>query len=160
MEFVLIVGADNSGKSTLVRSLTGLGRGSHQHASGRNIAELSWVASVRPLKTFCLISSLNETPKIIPPADLEAILNQYELIGCAKAILCISTSVNSPGMTVEDYFNQLQGPNLGRHTLTHVCRLRGALSVVPSGVAVVDVPHALQTRNNVAAYVRQGIGLR
>ena len=159
MEIVFILGGDNSGKSTLVRCLSGLGRGNHSHPSDRNIAELSWVGVDQPLKTCCLISSLNERPKTISPKELEPILDGYEAKGCSKAILCISTSVYEAGWAVQDYFRQMKGERLGQHIVTHVCRLRGATHAVPNGVSIVDVPEALRTRNGIASHVRKGIGL-
>lgn len=140
MEVVFILGAHNSGKSTLVRSLTGLGRGNNQHVSGQNIALLKWVSRQKSVNSFCLISSLNEgvfysksrfsskkTSSIryentISPEDLGRILDVYENSAqahCEAAILCISTSKTEIGWTAKDYIENILNGGLGPHSVSH-----------------------------------------
>jgi energy-coupling factor transporter ATP-binding protein EcfA2 len=159
VEVVLIVGADNSGKSTLVRSLTGLGRGSHDHASPRNVAKLHWIDVNRPMETFCLISSLNEGKLgqrgTVSPRDVAALIDQYETSAsspCERAILCVSSSVQNFGWTVHDYFKV----GFGSHTLRNVIVLGAATVQFSNPIVLPGAPHE---RNRVAASARQAIDL-
>ena len=177
MDIVLILGDDNSGKSTLVRCLSGLGRGNHRHPSDRNIALLNWGAGKVPLYTFCLISSLNEgkaypgsritnNPKMpfgnentLSPSDLDAILTSYERAGCTKAILCISTTKEKTAWPSAEYLSLIAGGMIGQHRFSAII----GLDIADPGVAQVPffrLPRAQHPRNDIAANARLRIGLQ
>lgn len=176
MDVVFILGPHNSGKSSLVLCLTGLGRGNHRHPSSRNIAKLVWLPGPTALDTFCLISSLNEgdlyfgtrvsgnapvafgTNNTIAPHDLDAVLASYVGRGCSKAILCISTSEMTPGWQAGDYLSLVVGGHIGQHSVSHI------LGVGLNGPGVTSVPFVLlpcapNPRNDIAAQARLAIGL-
>ena len=181
MDIVLILGGDNSGKSTLVRCLSGLGRGNHRHPSNTNVAQLNWGNPVQPLGTLCLISSLNEgtlypgtriveangviafgANNTISPGDLETILTAYVGEGCSKAILCISTSVQVQGWSFTDYLALVANGKIGQHRVSAIIKL---VAVPPNVVTVPTVPTfafpgAPHPRNDIAAGVRQSICLQ
>jgi energy-coupling factor transporter ATP-binding protein EcfA2 len=177
MDVVLIVGGDNSGKSTLVRCLTGLGRGSNKHPSDRNETVLNWGTPTVSLKTFCLISSLNEgifylgsrissnsalpfgRENTIEPSDLTPILDAYSLRGCSKAILCISTSVSRVGWRLADYSSLVAGGMIGQHRVSAVLGLGVANPNFGAG-AFIALPSAPHPRNAVAALARQSISIQ
>lgn len=177
MDVVLIVGEDNSGKSTLVRCLTGQGRGNHKHPAPLNIAKLNWGPQNVTLKTFCLISSLNEgvlytiprtqggksgslrKENTIAPADLEVILDRYVGIGCTRAILCISATVSAPGWEMDDYLRLIVNGFIGQHQIASLIQL-GAAIPGPPAVPSFVLPKASHPRNDIAATARLNIGLQ
>ena len=188
IDVVLIVGPSNSGKSTLVRALCGLGRGDHAHPDIKNVAELNWVVSgtSTPFKTLCLISSLNEgtiydagvsrslefiqqsgrnTINTISPLDMQQILNLYadpKGMGCKRAILCISDHVHRrprPGWKTGDYATVINSGGLGQHRVTHCISLMNANQMVINGAASVNLPGQNSIRNQKAAEARRAIEL-
>ncbi len=177
MDIVLIVGDDNSGKSTLVRCLSGLGRGNHKHPSDKNVALLNWGNPLHALPTLCLISSLNEgnlyngtrigslpvpfgAVNTISPHDLDPILTEYQnKLKCSKAILCISTSVKVKGWGFGDYMQLVNNGMIGPHRVSAILGLGTAGPSIPS-VPYFSLPSAPHPRNDVAAQARGGIGLQ
>lgn len=182
MDIVFITGDDKSGKSTLVRCLSGLGRGNHRHPSPRNVALLNWGAPKVAHNTLCLISSLNEgnhslysrigtqpgpfgNQNTILPGDLDPILTAYQNQnnGCSKAILCISTSVRVAHWEFEDYKRLVTNRMIGHHTVSAVLGLGTANTNIPL-VPYLPLPSALTNpphpRNDIAEQARQFIGLQ
>jgi energy-coupling factor transporter ATP-binding protein EcfA2 len=181
MEIVLIVGKSNAGKSTLLRSLTGLGRGSNFHfdaRAARNVADLHWGAGVdeNPTahKTVCINSSLNEEPGVIYPNDLGQILTHYEeQHRCSKGLICISSSKK---ISLAEYKAAIESAGFA-HTVTHIVILsadnprdqderhamfiEGAETTLFSRFAQIAPQNFVDVvpRNSLAARVRKVIGL-
>ena len=141
MEIVLIVGKSHAGKSTLVRSLCGLGQGSNAHShpplfpnqspvqnagADANIVDLDWRIQQHPnferIITLCVNASLNETNPPLLPNALVSILTDYEKVyGCKKAIICLSASKQAANicLTAFDHVLASQQFHLSGHTITH-----------------------------------------
>jgi len=145
MDIILIEGPGDSGKSTLARCLTGIGKANFQHPACVNVLLLDWQGQPNPKKTLVLPHSLNEglTPvealqhsehstsrlrKPVPPWRVGDLLNLYALhCGAEKAILCVSTTVlaNNPQWSAQAFAGWLQnnGGSFGSHPVTRVVSL-------------------------------------
>jgi energy-coupling factor transporter ATP-binding protein EcfA2 len=184
MAITLIIGDSDQGKSTLVRCLTGKSRDKQSHPHQKNIVSLDWVLANPPTQThetLVLISSLNEggrnnntrnTTVAIQPAGLQGILHSYGRLQNppTRAILCISSSVRTPGWTLADYHNVMTAPVFaGRYPVTNVVHV-GQVTIghaliwpnptVPGQrLAPIIVPGPLVAANSVAQAARPQIGL-
>jgi hypothetical protein len=141
MKVILIVGKSNAGKSTLVRSLSGLGQGSNAHShpplfpnqspvqndgAVANIVDLDWRIQEHPnferITTLCVNASLNETNPPLLPNALVSILTDYEKVyGCKKAIICLSASRQAANISLAAFDPVITGHNFAQsgHQITH-----------------------------------------
>ena len=133
IEVVIVEGASDTGKSTLVRGFSGIGRRKTSvHPHETNVVKLAWNFgnAVRIHETLIWESSLNEGDNhsqyqcgdfakqgiaLVAPRDLSVFLDAYEALGknsveigrVRKAVLVISTTENSRNFTASDYASQI-----------------------------------------------------
>ena len=182
MEVILIVGEQNAGKTTLVRSLSGIGGARYTHPDIRNTATLEWTNGAQH-DVFVIARSINEgryypfvlgsahtNEQTIAPWHLSGVLDQYghQNSNCAKAILCIRATITTQGWTLKDYATAINDPKFP-HTVTHTVRL----SAAPQPIARPPLVRTFQNaddewffrgvperlRNQTAVNVRKHIGL-
>ena len=175
----LIVGPDGTGKSTLARCLSGIGRGWFVHPSFVNVADLKWDAKEAAEQTLCLLSSLNEGARYVnngrpyqpgrgrytvAPWHLGQLLDLYcrsPGFECKHAVLCINTNVADPGWTVADYERAAEiQVTAGTHNFINIISMGGADLMSIKGARNLRSAVAPAARNEVAADVRTAIGLR
>lgn len=146
MQIYLVAGTANSGKSSLIRCLTGKGNDRHLHPDGLNQKQIAWTTNGQTSteNTLVLNSSLNEPyPKPIDPPrglqngiyahnnihplDLPLVLDEYRKIGVLRAVLPISLTVSRPDWTLLDYIYALQ---------------KHATNVTIHSIAFTSTPHS------------------
>jgi energy-coupling factor transporter ATP-binding protein EcfA2 len=169
VEVYFIEGRQNSGKSTLVRCLSGAGISRNGHADCKNVFELDWRVNgvIQKIKTLVLASSVNEGAPInqILPRNLSFILKQYENnCGAKRAILTVNSSIRNSAINVQTYANLI--PNqLAPHSISGIATLDQGQSLIAAHVAGLAIPNILiigpgpnlvapTARNTVAASVR------
>jgi energy-coupling factor transporter ATP-binding protein EcfA2 len=179
LNVVLIIGASNSGKSTLVRLLSGIGKGVHRHPSAKNISLLNWGSPLCLERTLCLISSLNEgstySPKdthrdlssnsynSVAPWDLVRLLDLYDQndeYRCSRAILCISTTVKTRYWTADDYATTVNNGSVVNHAISQCIFLGPKPETVVNCSKHIQLDAAPHPRNDVAAAVRLAVQLQ
>ncbi len=182
MEIVLIVGKSHAGKSTLVRSLCGIGDANYNHPNEKNTVLLHWL-NCSNHRTFVMASSVNEGAcypfedgisypggNTVAPGHLREVLDKYGAAPieshCTKAILCISTTPAGPCWNIADYEQVINAGGLGGHNVTHTISLiKGGtprtqlININSAGLNQIAIAGAPNPPNLVAEAARRFIGL-
>jgi len=185
VEVVLILGCSNAGKSTLVRSLTGIGSKPRGIPVSENVALLNWLGMPGwfPRWTLCLASSLNEGHRqnelvrdTIKPRKLLDLRDKFEAAmqkrahpefsdGHLMAILCVSTTVQVLDWAAADYLDMIEGGGLKPHCIKAFVEITDKCGTnltarLKSISPLSQVPTAPRPRNACAERACLGIGLQ